>query len=129
MAAERKKPPEQEDLQCLKVIGAVLPVCAALDRAHPELHGNTQLRLTDCLVVLLCAFFNPVVRSLRLIEQLSQMPWVREQIGPERVCRSTLSDALERFDPVHLVPVINALMRQVPHLAAATGTWPACAGG
>jgi hypothetical protein len=35
----------------------------------------------------------------------------------QRVCRSTLSDALERFDPRHLIPVINGLMKQLPLLS------------
>lgn len=122
MAAKRKKPLEQDELVCLKLVQAILPVCQALDRSHPvEVHGNTRLHLTDCLVVLLCSFFNPTVRSLRLIEQLSQMQWVQEQIEVERICRSTLSDALERFNPEHLVPVIDALMQQIPHLRQRDG--------
>ena len=116
MAAKRKQPVKEDDLACLKVVQAILPVCAALERTHPEVHGNTKLHLTDCLVVLLCAFFNPTVRSLRLIEQLSEIPWVQGQLGPDRVCRSTLSDALERWNPEYLVLVINQLMRQIPHL-------------
>jgi hypothetical protein len=121
MAAKRKQPVKEDELVCLKLVQAILPVCAALDRTHPEVHGNTKLRLTDCLVVLLCAFFNPTVRSLRLIEQLSEMSWVQEQMGPDRVCRSTLSDALSRFDPEQMVPLINQLMQQIPHLAKRDG--------
>jgi Transposase DDE domain len=121
MAAKGRQPIKEDELVCLKLVQTILPICAALDRTHPEVHGNTKLHLTDCLVVLLCAFFNPTVRSLRLIEQLSEMSWVQEQMEPDRVCRSTLSDALERFDPEQLVPVINQLMQQIPHLGKRDG--------
>ena len=78
--------------------------------------GNVRLELFDALVVMLAGFFNPTVRSLRLIEQLSQMPWVQTQLAADKVCRSTLSDAFDRFRPEQLLPLIRALMEQVPHL-------------
>jgi hypothetical protein len=37
-----------------------------------NLHGNRELFLDDVFVVYLLAFFNPVVRSLRTVEDLSQ---------------------------------------------------------
>jgi hypothetical protein len=116
MAAKRKKPPKQEDLVCLKLIRAVLPFCQSLDTANHSVHGNVKLQVTDTLLVLLAAFFNPTVRSLRLVEQLSQMPWAQEEIDIDRVCRSTLSDGLARFDPAVLIPLINELMKEMPHL-------------
>jgi transposase len=61
------------------------------------------------------------VRSLRPVEHLSQMPWAAEHLGGKRVCRSTLSDALARFDPEQLKPVIDGLMKQIPHLARRDG--------
>lgn len=90
------------------------------DAAHPR-HGNVRLHLTDALVVMLAAFFNPAVRSLRLIEQLSQIPWVGGQLRVARVCRSTLADAFERFEPDQLLPVIEGLAQQVPGLARVDG--------
>ena len=90
------------------------------DAAHPQ-HGNVRLALTDALLVMLAAFFNPAVRSLRLIEQLSQIPWINEQLRVDRVCRSTLADAFERFEPEQLLPIIEALVQQVPQLARVDG--------
>ncbi|HET6252193.1 MAG TPA: IS4 family transposase [Tepidisphaeraceae bacterium] len=115
MGAEPKKPLEQDDLVCLKLVRAITPFLNNLE-VEQAAHGNAELTITDTLVVLLCAFFNPTVRSLRLVEQLSQMPWAKEQLEIERVCRSTLSDALARFNPEALVPVINGLLQQMPCL-------------
>jgi hypothetical protein len=117
MAARRRKTVKEDDVTCLKLVRAVLPFCLSLDIANHPVHGNTRLQVTDALLVLLCAFFNPTVRSLRLVEQLSQMPWAQEHVDIERVCRSTLSDALARFDPQVLVPLINRLSQEIPCLA------------
>jgi hypothetical protein len=119
MARGRKPNPkvEQEDLSCMGIVRQILPFRnwlsgqAAVDEAQ---HGNTRLRQVDVLLVLLAAFFNPQVRSLRLIEQLSQLPWVRGHLPLERICRSTLSDALARFDPDALAPLIGQLLEQLP---------------
>jgi hypothetical protein len=119
MARGRKPNPkvEQEDLSCLGIVRQILPyrnwlsTQAAVDETQ---HGNTRLRQVDVLLVLLAAFFNPQVRSLRLIEQLSQLPWVRGHLPLERICRSTLSDALARFDPAALTPLIRQLLEQLP---------------
>lgn len=117
VAARKKKPVEEKDLTCTKLVRSVAPFLAALPAADEALHGNTKLNVSDTLLVLLAAFFNPMVRSTRLVEQLSQMQWASEHLSVDKVCRSTLSDALARFDPSALTPVIQGLMKQIPHLA------------
>lgn len=114
MARTARKKLQQDDLGCLKIVRRVMDLRALLH--DPAQHGNVKLELFDALVVLLAGFFNPTVRSLRLIEQLSQMPWVQGQLAVERVCRSTLAEAFERFEPQALHPLIESLMAQVPHL-------------
>jgi hypothetical protein len=121
VAAKRKKLPEQDQLHCLKVVREVVPFCDGLKLSDEQVHGNTRLTLSDTLLVLLAAFFNPMVRSLRLVEQMSQMPWAAEHLSVDKVCRSTLSDALARFEPAELSPLIGQLMRQIPHLSNRDG--------
>jgi hypothetical protein len=116
MAAKAKKPVEQKDLVALKIVRAVVPFTRALKLSPQHQHGNTLLELSDVLLVMLGAFFNPLAQSQRLIEQMSQLPWAQDHLSVERVCRSTLSDALARFDPEQLQPVIEALRQQIPHL-------------
>jgi hypothetical protein len=110
-------PPVVEDqLVCLGIVRSLLPHRHRFLGAAPAVHGNTKLELSDVLLVMLAAFFNPTVRSQRLIEQLSQLAWVRQHLKVEAVCKSTLSDALKRFDPQQLAPLIENLMKQVPQL-------------
>lgn len=94
----------------------LLPWRDKLDSAFSTSHGNANLQLIDVLIVLLAAFYNPLARSQRCIEALSRQPRVREQTGIARVPRSTLSDALRRFDPEQLKPLIDELASRIPAL-------------
>ena len=67
-------------------------------------------------VCYLLAFFSPTVRSLRCIEDMSQLPKVNRHLGVAAVCKSTLSDANALFDPALLAPLIADLRRKLPNL-------------
>lgn len=75
-------------------------------------HGNRRLFLDDVLVVYLLAFFNPTIRSLRTIEDLSQAKYVQEHLSVDKICRSTLSDFNKFIQPERLLPIIQALRSQ-----------------
>jgi hypothetical protein len=76
-------------------------------------HGNRRLFLDDVLVVYLLAFFNPTVRSLRTVEDLSQTRQAQKHLSVECICKSTLSDFHRIIDPERLVPILQALRRQL----------------
>jgi hypothetical protein len=76
-------------------------------------HPNRRLYFDDTVVVLLVAFFNPVVRSLRGIEDASQMPGINQHLDIQTIRRSTLSDNLEIFDPQLLEPLVASLRRRL----------------
>lgn len=82
----------------------------------PREHGNVSLHEEDVLILMLCGFFEPMARSLRTIEQLAQVPSVKQHLNVDHVPRSTLSDAMSRFRVEHLRPLIQQLQKQVPHL-------------
>jgi hypothetical protein len=90
-----------------------------LREAYP--HPNRVLFYDDVLVVYLLAFFNPVVRSLRCIEDMSQLPGINRFLDVESVCRSTLSDANQLFDPDLLHPLIEDLRARLPNLRQIEG--------
>jgi hypothetical protein len=76
-------------------------------------HGNRKLRIDQLFIALLLAFFNPIVRSQRLIEDCGDF---NGHLDIDRLCRSTTSDALCVFDPERLKPIIDDLRARVPHL-------------
>jgi len=72
-------------------------------------HGNRILHLDQLFVALLLTFYNPIVRSLRLIEDCGAM---NGRLEVERLAKSTTSDALAAFDPTHLLPIISDLRQR-----------------
>jgi DDE family transposase len=79
-------------------------------------HGNERLHLRGVIAVLLTGAFHPAMRSLRALDDLSLSPAVQQLTGVGRVARSTLSDALAKFDPDQLRPLIHAIQSQLPQL-------------
>jgi hypothetical protein len=77
-------------------------------------HGNRTLHIDQLFLGLLLAFFDPLLRSLRLIEDGGDFGG---RLDLPRLARSTTADALAVFDPVHLRPIIDDLRDRVPHLA------------
>ena len=82
----------------------------------PSAHGNQRLNLRGVVGILLAAAYDPAVRSLRAIEDLSLLDSIPALSGVPRVARSTLSDALAKFDPTVLAPLLAALREQLPLL-------------
>src|SRR5579884_1765565 len=113
MQAERIEP---EEIASLQIVEKLLPWREKLASGFGTSHGNARLELVDVLIVLLAAFYNPLVRSQRLIDALSSQEWMQQRTGLERIPRSTLSDALKRFDPEQLKPLIRNLCSQVARL-------------
>lgn len=80
-------------------------------------HPNRLLHLDNLVVALLYAFYNPTCRSLRTLEGLGQV--CQEELGIDRLCRSTTSDAMALFDARVLLPILEDLRARLPALARA----------
>lgn len=111
---EKQLQPDQ--LHSLKIVQAIVPWRDLVASKFGTSHANASLELIDVVIVMLAGFFNPLVRSQRIIEALSTQEWIQRQTQVERIPRSTLSDALRRFEPEALRPLIEHLVRQVPAL-------------
>src|ERR1041384_777206 len=79
-------------------------------------HGNTTLHADQLFLGLLLSFFEPMARSLRLIEGRGDFGG---RLDLSRLARSTTSDALAAFDPKHLRPLIEDLRARCPGLHSA----------
>jgi hypothetical protein len=77
-------------------------------------HANRIVHFDNLLLGLLLGFYNPTCRSLRTLEGLSHV--AQEELGIERLCRSTTSDAMALFDPRLLLAVIQDLRNRLPAL-------------
>src|SRR5690606_6367619 len=74
-------------------------------------HGNRKLHLDQLLMGLLFSFYDPLVRSLRRIEDRGSFGG---RLDLSRLARSTTSGALGSFDPAVLVPLIAELRHRLP---------------
>ncbi len=83
------------------------------DIQEEDAHGNRKLFLDDVFVVYLLAFFNPTIRSLRTIEDLSQTQQAQKHLTVDKICKSTLSDFNKLADPERLVPIVETLRAQL----------------
>jgi hypothetical protein len=82
-------------------------------RALPA-HGNRTLFMHHLFMGLLLSFFEPMVRSLRAMEDKGDFGG---RLDLPRMARSTTSDAMAVCDPSCLKPIIDELRERVPDLA------------
>ncbi len=114
MAAKRQLPIREKDLKGLKyfkVLGALL------ERLHNDATardhaGNRRLFYDQYACLLLLFFFNPIVKSLRGIQQASSLDKVQRLFGCSRVSRGSLSEASRVFDPELLHAIIGDVATQ-----------------
>lgn len=79
-----------------------------------DAHGNRKLFLSDLFIAQLLAFHFPTVRSLRMLDALSQTRTAQQLLQVERLPRSTVSDANRLVEPRLLEPLLADLARRVP---------------
>lgn len=114
MAAKRRPPIQNKDLKGLKYFKFL---GSLLERLHDDATardhaGNRRLFYDQYACLLLLFFFNPVVRSLRGIQQASELDKVQRLFGCNRVSRGALSEASRVFDPQLLHALIGDVAAQ-----------------
>jgi Transposase DDE domain len=115
-APERSTPLRELPVWPDKVIGA--EHIRVLEQQIKELrdedaHGNRKLFLDDVFVAYLLSFFNPLVRSLRLIEDFSQTQQAQRFLTTPKLSRSTLSDFNKQVNPERLSPILTHLRNAI----------------
>ena len=114
LAATRQTPIREKDLKGLKyfkVLGSLLDRLQA-NATTRDRAGNRRLFYDQYACLLLLFFFNPIVKSLRGIQQASTLDKVQRLFGCKRVSRGSLSEASRVFDPELLHALIGDLAAQ-----------------
>ena len=111
MQATSPPPLNAKALQGWKYFRRLTPLLARLHDAgcQRDHAGNRTLHFDEYGALLLFAMFNPMVRSLRSLSQLSDLDKVREQLGVRHALLGSLSEAAHVFDPDLLLPIIAEL--------------------
>jgi hypothetical protein len=79
--------------------------------------GNRTLHFDQYCMLVLLFLFNPVVRSLRAIEQASELRKVQRKLGCRRASLASLSEATDVFQPELLKEIIAELAGQLQPIA------------
>ena len=118
-AKRRGRPKRQEvtvaDVTGLKYFEKLRPL---LERLHEvgcerDRAGNRELHYDQFCLLLLLALFNPVVDSLRGLQQASELEKVQERLKLGRVSLGSLSEASRVFDADLLKPILAELGGQL----------------
>jgi hypothetical protein len=114
MARPRRKPIRERDLQGLKYFRLLIPLFERLhdDATKRDRAGNRQLFFDQYACLLLLFFFNPIVQSVRGMQQASQLQKVQRLFGCGRASLGSLSEASRVFDPNLLREIIGELAEQ-----------------
>lgn len=119
-SAGQKRPPIAEtDVQGLKYFDKLAPL---LRRLHDEgcerdTANNRTLHYDQYCMLILLYLFNPIVTSLRGIQQASELQKVQRKLGCPRASLGSLSEATSVFDAQSLKEIIAELGDQLRPLA------------
>src|SRR5476649_795557 len=101
--ASNAQPPIQEkDIQGLKYFDRLAPL---LERLHDvgcqrDKAANRSLHFDQYSMLVLLYLFNPIVTSLRGIQQASELANVQKKLGCPRAALGSLSEATAVFDQI-----------------------------
>jgi len=115
MSKRKQEPLKSRDVQGLKYLERLLPL---LDELHDvgcqrDKAGNRSLHFDQYCLFVLLFLFNPVLRSLRSLQQASTLTNVQRKLGCARASLGSLSEAVEVFDPERLGGIIESLAAEV----------------
>jgi hypothetical protein len=126
MAAKKRKTRKDQreeirerDIVGLKYFDRLGPLLAGLhdDGCARDKADNRELHFDQYCMLVLLFMFNPVVSSLRAIQQASQLKKVLKKLGCARASLGSLSESSRVFNPELLRGVIEELSQQLQPVA------------
>jgi hypothetical protein len=108
----------ERDIGGMKLLEKLLPLLDQLRDVGCERDkaGNRQLHCDQYCLLVLLHLFNPIVKSLRGIQQASELNKVQRLLGCPRAALGSLSEAASVFDAERLKGVITELGVQLEPL-------------
>jgi IS4 transposase len=118
MARRKREPVQERDVTGLKYFDKLAPLLARLhdDGCARDKAGNRTLHYDQYCLLILLYLFNPIVTSLRGIQQASELDKVQRKLGCPRAALGSLSEAASVFDPERLKEIVAELGRELQAL-------------
>jgi hypothetical protein len=116
----RKPKITSSDITGLKYFDRLAPLLQRLhdDGCERDTAGNRTLHYDQYCMLILLYLFNPIVTSLRGIQQASELQKVQKKLGCSRASLGSLSEASGVFAPELLKGIIAELGEQLQPIAA-----------
>lgn len=116
MAKKQTNSIEACDITGLKYLDRVLPLFKRLrpEGTERDKAGNRQLFYDQYCALQLLYLFNPIVTSLRGLQQASELKKVQRKLGCPRSSLGSLSEAVRVFDPELLREIVGELIEKLP---------------
>lgn len=120
MGRARRKDVREEQLTGLKYFDQLAPLFERLHESGCERDaaGNRVLHFDQYCLLVLLYLFNPVVTSLRSLQQASGLAKVQKKLRCARASLGSLSESSHVFDPELLQGVIQELGEQLQPIGA-----------
>jgi hypothetical protein len=118
MSKREKSKLRDSDIVGLKYFDRLTPLLERLRDvgAQRDRAGNRQLFFDPYCAYILLFLFNPLVDSLRGIQQASELKKVQKKLGCPRASLGSLSEAVEVFDPEPVKQIAGELAAQLEPL-------------
>lgn len=107
------KPSDLKHLRELSHVASLLEPLHEMGTARDKA-GNRQLHMDHYCLMVLMWMFNPVIDSLRGMQQASELDVVRRRLGVGRSSLGSLSESVTIFDPEPLAQIAEELSDKIP---------------
>jgi hypothetical protein len=119
MAGKKRKSIREQDVTGLKYFTRLVPLLEQLHEVgcQRDRAGNRELHFDQYCLLVLLFLFNPVVRSLRAIQQASELKKVQKLLRCPRASLGSLSESVHVFEPDLLRQIVGELGEQLASIA------------
>ena len=116
-------PIREEDVQGLKYFRKLWPLFERLHEVgcQRDKAGNRELFMDQYCALVLLFLFNPCLRSLRALQQASELKNVQRKLRCGRASLGSFSEATDVFDPERLREIIGELAAEVQPMRSVAG--------
>src|SRR5690554_5893614 len=106
--AKKRKPLTIDDLRGFKQLQRVAELLSSLHDVGcaRDKAGNRKLHYDDYVMLVLLALMNPLIDSMRTLQQVASLPEVQKRLGIKPFSLGSFSESCRVFSPAMLQQVV-----------------------